>query len=285
MYQIHRYIDVNILGTAVLLDLLANERHSVCKLIVASSMSVYGEGQYICDACGPILPRLRPDSQLVGHDWEIHCPCCDNLLSPVSTTEDKPLHPTSVYAISKRDQEEMCLCVGRAYGIPTVALRYFNVYGPRQALSNPYTGVIAIFSSRLLNGQPPVIYEDGQQRRDYIHVHDIVQANLLALDNDAANYEVFNVGTGQPVTVLDIARVLCHELGNGITPIITNQFRGGDIRHCYADIGKIRSLLDFEPTVRFEDGVINLIAWVRQQKAADRFEQAWAELEVKQLVY
>jgi dTDP-L-rhamnose 4-epimerase len=193
MYEIERYVDANTRGTAVLLDVLANEPHTVRKLIVASSMSIYGEGAYRCPTHGAVYPQLRPESQLDARSWEMQCPLCGEAVAPLPTTEEKPLYPTSIYAITKRDQEEMCLVVGRAYGIPTVALRYFNVYGPRQALSNPYTGVAAIFSGRLLNDQPPLIYEDGQQSRDFTHVSDIVQANMLALERDEIAYGAYNV--------------------------------------------------------------------------------------------
>jgi len=212
------------------------------------------------------------------------CPTCEALVNPVATDENKPLAPTSIYAISKRDQEGMCICIGKAYGTPTVALRYFNVYGPRQALSNPYTGVLAIFSARLFNGQPPVIYEDGRQSRDYIHVSDIVQANLLAMDNDKADYQVFNVGTGQPLTVLDVANALCQALGSNTEPQITNCFRTGDIRHCYADISKIQKTLGFVPRIGFKEGIADLISWVREQKPKDLFEQAERELEARKLL-
>jgi dTDP-L-rhamnose 4-epimerase len=167
MYEIVRYMKANTLGTAIMLELLATGEYPIEKLIVASSMSIYGEGAYECPSCGPVFPQLRMTEQLLQRDWEMHCPNCQEVVTPVPTREDKPLFPTSIYAISKRDQEEMCLAIGRAYGIPTVALRYFNVYGPRQALSNPYTGVAAIFSSRLLNGNPPLIFEDGLQSRDW----------------------------------------------------------------------------------------------------------------------
>jgi len=176
MYQIESYMDVNTLGTAKLLDILVNEEHSVKKLVVASSMSVYGEGKYTCEECGVGYPKLRPKEQLSAKEWEMKCPNCGKEVKAVPTDEDKPLHPTSIYAISKRDQEEMSLVTGRAYGIPTVALRYFNVYGPRQSLSNPYTGVCAIFSSRIKNNSDPIIFEDGWQSRDFTSVYDIVQA-------------------------------------------------------------------------------------------------------------
>lgn len=279
MYEILRYTRVNTLGGATLLDILANEQHSVQKVIVASSMTVYGEGQYHCAQDGAVFPRLRPTRQMAQQDWDVHCPYCGQPVQPQPTAEDKPLYPSSVYAINKRDHEEMFLSVGRAYGIPTVALRYFNAYGPRQALSNPYTGVAAIFSSQLLNGNAPLIYEDGLQSRDFVHVSDIVQANLLALASDAADYEVLNVGTGQAVTVQDVAQALAEHLQMEIEPTRAQKFRAGDIRHCHADITKIRRLLGYAPQVRFEDGVAALVEWVREQSAIDRVATANRELE------
>jgi len=290
MYAITRYVAANTGGTAVLLELLANEPHNVQKLIVASSMSIYGEGAYECPVHGVVSPQLRPAEQLAARDWEMRCPVtntqhptrpspCGLPLKPIPTSEEKPLFPTSIYAVTKMDQELMCLAVGRAYDIPVVALRYFNVYGPRQALSNPYTGVAAIFSSRLLNGNRPLVFEDGQQSRDFIHVSDIVRANLLALERDEANFGVFNVGTGQPHTILDVAYALANGLGVDIEPEIVGQYRAGDIRHCYSDITRIRQTLGFEPRVRFEEGMADLVAWVRDQEGADLVEEARAELE------
>jgi dTDP-L-rhamnose 4-epimerase len=285
MYEIRRYVEANTLGGATLLDILANERPAVRKLIVASSMSIYGEGKYECGKCGVAYPQLRGDDQLRERKWEMLCPSCGREMQPLPTDEGKPLFPTSIYAVTKRDHEEMFLCFGRAYGIPTVALRLFNVYGPRQALSNPYTGVAAIFSSRLLNGQPPVIYEDGQQSRDFVHVDDVVRASLLAMERDEADYEVFNVGTGRSVTILEIARMLIDSLADGkIEPQIVGEYRRGDIRHCFADIGKIRDRLGFAPQVRFEEGVSDLTGWVREQEAADRFHEVDRELKDKELI-
>jgi dTDP-L-rhamnose 4-epimerase len=277
MYEIERYVDANTRGTAVLLDILANDDHRVRKLIVASSMSIYGEGSYHCVEHSEVYPRLRSGKQLAEHQWELHCPICHRSVEPLPTDEDKPLQSTSIYAITKKDQEEMCLTVGRAYGIPTVALRYFNVYGPRQALSNPYTGVAAIFSSRLLNGNPPVIFEDGLQRRDFVHVSDIVQANLLAMERDDLDDAVLNVGTGWPLTVLDVANALSAELDSAVEPEIVHQFRAGDVRHCFPDISRIREV-GYRPTMRFEQGVTELVAWVKSQTATDSFEQARQEL-------
>jgi dTDP-L-rhamnose 4-epimerase len=285
MYEIHRYADANTVGGANLLDILANEEHRVEKLIVASSMSIYGEGKYECDGCGAAYPQLRPDEQLQERQWEMRCPHCGEEIRPLPTDENKPLYPSSIYAVTKRDHEEMFLCFGRSYSVPTVALRFFNVYGTRQALSNPYTGVAAIFSARILNGQPPVIYEDGLQSRDFIHVRDIVQSSLLAMEREEADYEVFNVGTGRPLTILQIARVLIDNLADGrIEPEIAGRYRRGDIRHCFADIGRIRERLGFAPQVSFEDGISDLIGWLREQEVVDKFDVVNRELRAKDLI-
>lgn len=283
MYEITRYVRANDLGTAVLLEEIVKRRPQIKKLVVASSMSIYGEGAYACDSCGPVQPKLRPLSQLLDRDWEIDCPQCGAKAKPMPTNEDKPLFPSSVYAISKQDQEQFCLVVGRAYDIPVVALRYFNVYGPRQALSNPYTGVCAIFSGRLLNDESPAIFEDGEQTRDFVHVSDIVQANLLALETDKADYQALNIGTGSPISISEIASMLAQGLQKDIKPQVTGKYREGDIRHCVADISRARTLLGYEPKVKLADGIPELLEWVRQQQATNT-TQATAELEQHQLV-
>ncbi|MBI2061504.1 MAG: NAD-dependent epimerase/dehydratase family protein [Nitrospirae bacterium] len=283
MYQIEYYSRHNMQGTSVLLDVLANKKHKVRKLLVASSMSIYGEGAYRCGTCGEVHPELRSNEQLARREWEMACTKCGKQAEAVPTPESKPCFSTSVYAISKKVQEEMCLCVGRAYGIPTVALRYFNAIGPRQALSNPYTGVAAIFSSRLLNNHRPLVYEDGLQSRDFVSVKDIARANLMAMESDEANFEAINIGTGRPTSVAEVARLLAHALGKPIEPEVLNSFRQGDIRHCYADIGKARTLLGYEPSVRVEEWIPRLIEWVRTQQPKDRVEQAKKELEKRGL--
>ena len=284
MYEVEHYVSANTLGTAVLLDLLANRRHSVQKLVMASSMSIYGEGSYRCHRCGPVEPMPRDEAQMALRIWEPLCPRCRAALTAVPTPETKAPQSTSIYAITKKAQEEMCLCVGKAYGIHTVALRYFNVYGPRQALSNPYTGAAAIFSSRAMNGSPPLIYEDGLQTRDFVHVSDVVQANLLAMDSEAANYQALNVGTGRPLTILQVANTICERVGPpGLRPRVVGKYRTGDIRHCHPDITRITAL-GYRPRVSFEDGLRELVEWVRQQTAEDRVEQAAGELEKRGLV-
>jgi dTDP-L-rhamnose 4-epimerase len=255
------------MGMATLLEELASNRARVRKLVVASSMSIYGEGAYTCAACGRVAPRLRPIEQLEAGDWEVHCPRCGAVLVPAPTDEDKPLYPTSIYAINKRDHEEMALAFGYAYGVPAVALRFFNIYGSRQALNNPYTGVAAIFSGRILAGQKPLVYEDGQQQRDFVHVSDIVQACTLAIGSPAADYQVLNVGTGRPISVLQVGELIAAELGWTSGYDVVHKFRAGDIRHCYADISRIGDLLGYQPRYCFEDGVHELVSWVREQQS------------------
>jgi len=283
MYEIDRYVKANDMGTAVLLQALVRTKRRLRKLVVASSMSIYGEGAYACPKCSLVYPQLRPPQQLLERRWEVECRDCGSELKPAPTREDKPLFPTSVYAITKQDQEQFCLVVGRAYDIPTVALRYFNVYGPRQALSNPYTGVCAIFSARLLNDEPPMIFEDGEQTRDFVHVNDIVQANLLALENDDANGQVMNVGTGVPTSVREVCTLLATGLGKNIEPEIVGKYREGDIRHCVADISRARHL-GYAPKIALADGIPELLEWVGKQTAEDRVIAATEELAARQLV-
>ena len=285
MYEIVKYVKTNDLGTAVLLEEMIKRPSQFKKLVVASSMSIYGEGAYRCDNCTVVVnPFLRSEEKLAAHEWDYTCEKCGSEIVPIGTSEEKPLFPTSVYAVSKQDQEQYCLSVGRAYNIPTVAFRYFNVYGTRQALSNPYTGVCAIFSSRFLNDQAPLVFEDGEQTRDFVHVSDIVRANLLALETHKGDYEMFNIGTGRPSSVKDIARLIAKGLGKDIEPEIVGKSRAGDIRHCVADISKARRLLGYEPKVVLEDGLKELLAWVQGQEAQDRVSSATAELAAHSLV-
>ncbi len=283
MYEIVRYVKANDLGTAYLLEEMIKRKDQFKKLIVASSMSIYGEGAYRNSATGETAyPQLRSDEQRAAHEWEMKDG--DVELHPIGTTEEKPLFPTSVYAVSKQNQEQYCLAVGRAYKIPTVAFRYFNVYGTRQALSNPYTGVCAIFSSRLMNDQAPMIFEDGEQSRDFVHVSDIVQANLLALETDKADYQALNVGTGRATSVKEISQLLAKGLGKDIEPQIVGKYREGDIRHCVSDITKAREMLGYEPKVTLEAGLEELLAWVSGQEADDRVQAATDELAAHSLV-
>ncbi len=285
MYEIVRYVKANDLGTAILLQEMVRRPGQFKKLMAASSMSIYGEGAYVCGGCGEkVSPFLRSDEQLAAHDWELKCEACGGFLDAVGTTEEKPLFPTSVYAVTKQDQEQFCLSIGRAYKIPTVAFRYFNVYGTRQALSNPYTGVCAIFSSRLLNDQAPTVFEDGEQTRDFVHVSDIVQANLLAIESSGGDYQAMNIGTGRATSVKKIAELLAEGLGKDIEPIIVGKYREGDIRHCVADISRAKNMLGYTPKIDLESGLVELLDWVRNQEAEDRVSAATAELAAHSLV-
>ncbi len=277
MYEIESYVSVNSLGAAVVLQEIIARKTQIRRLVVASSMSIYGEGAYLDRDGAHAVPGLRPDAQLEKREWELR-DARGHELRAIGTPETKPLLPTSVYAVTKRDHEELFLSVGNAYRIPTVALRYFNVYGSRQALSNPYTGVAAIFSSRLLNHKPPLVNEDGLQSRDFVHVSDIVRANLLAMRAEAGGGRVCNVGTGRATTIKRVGELLAERLGLAIAPEITERFRAGDIRHCFADPTFARKTLGFEARVSLEDGIDEVIAFVRAQKPEDKVESAQAEL-------
>lgn len=282
MYEVAHYTSINNLGTAVLLEQLA--KHPLQRLIVASSMSIYGEGAYR-DAAGQLrcVPERTLD-QLQRDQWELR-DASGPPLEPVPTPESKTPAASSVYALSKYDQERLALIVGSAYRIPTVALRFFNVYGPRQALSNPYTGVLAIFASRYLSGRAPLIFEDGRQQRDFVNVHDVTHACRLALEHPRAPDRVFNVGSGRPVTIRRVAAEMAETLGvEHLEPEIPGKYRVGDIRHCYADITQARETLGYEPRTTFREGLIELAAWLDGQVAEDRLEQARQELAARGLV-
>lgn len=281
MYQIADYTAVNNDGTAVLLEALIERPAS--RLVVASSMSIYGEGLYRKPDGGLVTRADRTLAQLQAHDWEPRSEKGEPL-EPVPTPETKPPALASVYALSKYDQERMCLMVGRAYKIPTTAVRFFNVYGPRQALTNPYTGVLAIFASKLLNGEAPVIFEDGNQRRDFVNVRDIVEGCRLALEIPAAVDRVFNLGSGESHTVSEVAREVARAVGReGIAPRIAQQYRVGDIRHCFADISRARRVLGYGPQVSFADGLDELAGWLERQGGVGVAADAGAELSLRGL--
>jgi dTDP-L-rhamnose 4-epimerase len=278
MYEMERFVDVNSRGTAVLLQEVVRKGSPVRKILVASSMSLYGEGRCLCATCGPFDPMLRSEEQLNAKDFEVHCPKCRAASQPVGTPEAARLVPTTVYAVTKRDQEELVLSVGAAYDVGAVALRLFNVYGPRQALSNPYTGVAAIFSSRLLNDRPPVVFEDGLQTRDFVHVRDVASAFVRALDAEGAVGKVLNVGTGRAFTLLELGELLGTHIGRPFRPEITQAFRKGDIRHCSADTTSLQAATGFRPQIDFREGVADLVSWVRSQRPVDAVDRAMAEL-------
>lgn len=279
MYEISNYMSVNTQGTAELLQSILDSRPPIEKLIVASSMSIYGEGRYRCPSCNVcVAPPARSTTQLRSGIWDLHCRQCGDTLVPQPTDEQKPSEINSFYALSKRDQEEMCLIYGRTYGLPVTALRFFNIYGTRQSLSNPYTGVAAIFASRLLNRQAPLVFEDGEQMRDFVSVHDIVRANILAMERPESNGEVINIGSGNPITIRQVAETLARALNSTIEPVITRKFRAGDIRHCFADLNRARNLLGYAPHVTHEQGFQELAAWLSEQKSEDKAETMLKEL-------
>jgi dTDP-L-rhamnose 4-epimerase len=278
MYEISHYMGANTQGTANLLQAILDTGADIRKLIVASSMSIYGEGKYLCRECGEVSPPPRSLDHLKAKQWETLCPICGRELAPLATDESKPLQCTSIYALSKKDQEEMALLFARTYGIPVVALRYFNIYGTRQALSNPYTGVAAIFASRLLNRRAPMIFEDGRQMRDFVSVHDVVQANLLAMESSEADGMALNIGSGSPVSIAEVAAALTECLGENLPAEITGKYRVGDIRHCFGDITAARKILGYEPRCRFSDGIVELVGWLRSQTAVDKAADMVREL-------
>jgi len=276
MYALREYADVNTVGTANLMEALV--RHPVKRLVVASSMSVYGEGLYETADGRHIPGSARTLDQLRRGEWELSDEAGEPL-KPVPTPETKVPAIASVYALSKYDQELLCLLTGAAYGISTVALRFFNVYGPRQSLSNPYTGVLAIFSSRLINDRPPLLFEDGYQRRDFVSVYDVAAACRLALEVPGAAGEIFNIGSGTECTIFELAERIASVVGKeNIAPQVTGRYRRGDIRHCVADIRKARQVLGFEPKVKLEQGLADMATWLEGQIAVDRVDEATAEL-------
>jgi dTDP-L-rhamnose 4-epimerase len=284
MVNVRRAVDHNAGGTATLLEAVVARRDGIRRLVAASSMVVYGEGSYSCPDHGLVHPGPRSPARLRRRDWEPRCPSCGGRVAPVPTPEDAPLRPTSVYGITKRDQEELALVLGRAYGLETVALRYLNVYGPRQALGNPYTGVAAIFAARALNGRAPIVFEDGAQLRDLVHVSDVVRATRLAMDAPAAAGHAINVATGDRVAILDLAGRIAAALGSDVPPELPGEHRAGDIRHCFADVSRARDLLGFEARVRLDEGLPELARWVAGQVVSERGGEALAELRSRGLV-
>ena len=284
MINVRRAVDANSAGTATLMEAVLERRDRVRRLVVASSMVVYGEGSYACSEHGHRAPALRSGEQLRRREWEPRCDRCGRELTPVATVEDAPLRPTSVYGITKRDQEELVLVLGRAYELETVALRYLNVYGPRQALGNPYTGVAAIFAARLLNGRAPLVFEDGGQIRDLVHVSDVVAGTLAAMDAPAAPTHAINIATGRRVRVVELARAIARALGSQVEPEVTGEFRAGDIRHCFADVRLASRLLGFEAGHSLERGLPELAEWVAAQQVEERGDEAVALLRQRGLV-
>jgi dTDP-L-rhamnose 4-epimerase len=283
-YEPHYYVHTNGTGTGLLLDLIAHQAAPVRKLVVASSMSLYGEGAFACRGCGGSAPAVRSAARLASGRWEVPCARCGADMEAVATPESKAPDIASVYAATKKHQEDLCVAFGRAWRIPTFALRFFNVFGPRQSLRNPYTGVAAIFLSRLLNGRPPLVFEDGNQSRDFIDVRDIARAVVLAAEHVGEGAHVLNVGTGRPLTVNQVAGALARGLGVDLRPELLNKYRAGDVRHCFSDPSRAREVLGFVPQHSFEEGLSLLVEWCRGESAQDDVERSLKELTDRRLV-
>jgi dTDP-L-rhamnose 4-epimerase len=279
MYEIERYVDVNIRGTALLLDLLANQTHNVRRLVVASSRSIYGEGRYHCITHGTVYPEARLSADMEKGDFHVKCPYCQKNAELRATTEDSQIHPSSIYGITKQNQEQMILTVGASLGIPAVALRYQNVYGPGQSLTNPYTGILSIFSTRIKNGNEIVIFEDGKESRDFVFIDDVVDATVASIELSDSRQHVVNIGSGVRTSVLDVARALVSAYSAKIPLRISGNFRLGDIRDNYADITKARQLLGFNPKIDFSTGIHRFATWVESQSInSDTYESSIAEM-------
>lgn len=285
MYAIQHYSAVNIGGTALLLDLIVNERLPITKIVVASSRAVYGEGRYLCRAHSHVYPRPRSAEEMAMGNFAVRCPLCGAPAELEATDEDTLLRPASIYGIAKLAQEQMVLTIGKALGISAVALRYQNVYGPGQSLSNPYTGILSVFSTRILNGNKLNIFEDGKESRDFVYIDDAVSATVKAIEHPEPLVDVFNVGSGVATDVLTIAKTLQHMLGRSVPTEISGQFRAGDIRHNVADLAKVRAVLGFEPAISIDTGLRRFVDWVKGEQAqVDRYEESLRELSTKGLL-
>ena len=284
MYEIEKYVKTNIGGTALLLDILTNTRHSVKRVLVAESRAIYGEGKYFCERCGDVFPNERQDNDMAKGDFECHCPKCGGNMELVATTEDSAIHPSSIYGISKQVQGQMVHLICSKIGVESVSFRYQNVYGPGQSLSNPYTGILSIFSTRIKNHHRINVFEDGLETRDFVYIDDAVDATILGLEVPEANGHVFNVGTGVATDVLTVAKTLSDKYGIDVPIAVSGNYRLGDIRHNIADISLARKVLGFEPKWSFSDGITQFCLWVNQQNVLeDRYEASIEEMKVKGL--
>lgn len=284
MYEIEKYVQTNIGGTALLLDILTNSKHNVKRVVVAESRAIYGEGKYHCPMCGDVYPLERKDEDMARGDFECKCPRCGGDVELVATTEDSAIHPTSVYGISKQIQGQLVHLVCKSIGVESVSFRYQNVYGPGQSLSNPYTGILSIFSTRIKNHNTINIFEDGKETRDFVYIDDVVDATIKGLEVQEANGHVFNVGTGVATNVLNVARTLCEDFGLDVPITISGNYRLGDIRHNYADITLARKILGYEPMWSFEEGIAEFVKWVNQQDVQkDKYDESIKEMKSKGL--
>ena len=285
MYEIEKYNDVNIMGTAHLLEILASTEHSVKKMIVASSRAIYGEGKYNCKIHGDQYPLQRKEIDMERAEFNPKCEICNVELNLLATDEKSKINPSSIYGINKQQQEQMVMLMGDSLGIPSVAFRYQNVYGPGQSLSNPYTGILSIFSTRILNGNNLEIYEDGLESRDFVFIDDVVDATILGIEKEEANGEIFNVGSGVATTVKEVANSLKKFYNSEINISISGKYRLGDIRHNYADLNKAKNLLGFTPKYNFQKGISEFVSWVKTQEVMeDKYEKSIQELKDKGLI-
>lgn len=284
MYEIEKYVNSNIGGTALLLDILTNTKNSVKRVLVAESRAIYGEGKYLCETCGEVYPHDRRDEDMSKGDFECHCPKCGKHVKLVATTEDSAIHPSSVYGIAKQVQGQLVHLICPTIGIDAVSFRYQNVYGPGQSLSNPYTGILSIFSTRIKNGNGINVFEDGKETRDFVYIDDVVDATIRGLETPSAAGHVFNVGTGVATDVLSVAKTLCQKYGLEVPIIVSGNYRLGDIRHNYADISLARKILGFEPRWSFDEGIEQFTNWVDAQDIQeDRYDASIAEMKAKGL--
>lgn len=284
MYEIEKYLDVNVTGTGHLLDILTNEEHTIKKVVVAASRAIYGEGMYNCKTHQTVYPVARVEKHLSKGDFEVKCPICGENVEVLATTEETKIHPTSIYGFTKQAQEQMLMIVGESLNIPVVGFRYQNVYGPGQSLKNPYTGILSIFSTRIKNGNSISIFEDGLESRDFVYIDDVVDATILGLENESANFQSFNVGTGEATTVIKVAETLKKAYKSDVDITISGNYRLGDIRHNFASNDKITNLLGFKPQFSFEEGIANFVKWVETQPVEeDNYEQSINEMKEKGL--
>lgn len=265
MYEVEKYVKTNIQGTAILLESLVNGKYQVEKIVLASSRAVYGEGKYECERCGIVYPPQRELRQIKNKDWELKCPYCKKSIKALPTNENSPLNPGSIYAVTKQTQEQLISNICKSFKIPFVILRYQNVYGPRQSLNNPYTGILSIFSTRIMNNEPPLIFEDGKESRDFVYIDDVIQATMLAIENKKLKESVFNVGTGRKISVQEVANILMRKFNSTLKPKIIEKGRIGDIRSCYADLTQIEKILGYKPKYNIEMGLVNFVDWVKSQ--------------------
>ncbi len=283
MYEVQKYVDVNINGTGIMLDLLVNSDHTVKKVVVASSRSIYGEGKYLTNELGAVYPIHRNALEMDAGNFEVTYPGV-NSLELVGTDEESKIHPSSVYGITKQNQEQMVMTVCPTKGIAAVALRYQNVYGPGQSLKNPYTGILSIFSTQIKNGNGINIFEDGKESRDFVFIDDVVDATILSIEKEEANNEVFNVGTGEAVDVITVANSLINNYGIEVPVTISGNYRLGDIRHNFADLTKIKNRLNFIPKVDFQTGLKKFTDWVNTQEVQeDQYQKSINEMKSKGL--